>query len=473
MLMAEAFSSLLQVWEQGELFAVPTSLIVDGVIIPLFQVLVRTLMTQNANGSWGPSNSREVTAYATLTISKASTLPIGAFIRAQVDSAIASAQEFLLRTKETAPSFLWVEKVTYGSTVLGESYVLAALNASPKVPFSLSSKVASLAKIPSVDVEHLTKVCFGSLLLDSTERWKLQAAFFEGCLHRPYLQRLADDVVPGAKNDKVFEIVPFVWTMCNYSAKQPLSTSSLRREIGASVLEQLGNKPFKRSTSSTNGTAHGIYGSNLANGDSMHEGLHTAVNGHSKHEQGIKPANGDFKNEDITKTVNGDFKPEEPSMTEISARANQACTQVLGGAASTYQAAMRVPDELTFLLPANFTGNLTDTFFKGTTTSDASVNALLTAAARSTFTSYDDNFARIVGSKVSTQLVANRPGSGAFFEAGVYIPSLDEVWFTSTYARYATPLPLNCQLLTPYTPPATLSLAISRPTASVLTSSAT
>ena len=143
MLMAEAFSSLLQVWEQGELFAIPTSLVVDGVIMSLFQVLVRTLMTQNANKTWGPSNSQEVTAYATLTISKASTLPFAAVIRAQVDSAIASAQEFLPRTKETAPSFLWVEKVTYGSIVLGESYVLAALNASPKVPLSLSSRVAN------------------------------------------------------------------------------------------------------------------------------------------------------------------------------------------------------------------------------------------------------------------------------------------------------------------------------------------
>ena len=473
MLMAEAFSSFLQVWEQGELFAIPTSLVVDGVIISLFQVLVRTLMTQNANGSWGSSNSREVTAYATLTISKASTLPFAAFIRAQLDSAIASAQDFLLRTKETAPSFLWVEKVTYGSIVLGESYVLAALNASPKVPLSLSSRVASLAKMPSVDVEHLTKVCFGSLLFDSTEAWKLQAAFLEGCLHRPYLQRLADDVVPGANNDKVFEVVPFVWTMCNYSAKQSLTTSSLRRVIGASLLEQLGNKPFKGNSSTTNGTAHSINGSKLVNGESMHEELHTPVNGHSEHEQGIKRANGDFMKEDLTTTINGDSKPEKPSMTDISARASQACTRVLRGAPSTYHTAMRVPDELTFLLPANFTGNLTDTFFKGTTTSDASVNALLKAAARSTFTSYDDDFARIVGPKVSTQLVANRPGSGAFFEAGVYIPSLDEVWFTSSYARYATRLPVGGQLLTPYTPPATLSLAISRPTTSAHTSPAT
>lgn len=473
MLMAEAFSSLLQVWERGDLSAIPTSLVVDGVIISLFQVLVRTLMMQNANGSWGPSNSREVTAYATLTISKASTLPFAAVIRAQIDSAIAAAQEFLLCTKETAPSFLWVEKVTYGSTVLGESYVLAALNASPKVSLSLSSKAASLAKIPSVDVEHLTKVCFGSLLSDSTEAWKLQAAFLEGCLFRPHLQRLAGDVAPGVRNDKVFEVVPFVWTMCNYFAKQPLTTSSLRRLMGASLLEQLSNKSFKGSTSITNGTAHSVNGSKLVNGKSLHKDLHTAVNGDSEHDQGIERANGDFVKEELNTTANGISKREVSSTTDISTRANQACTGVLSGATPTCHAAMRVPDELTFLLPVDFTGNLTDTFFQGTTTSDASVNAILTAAARSTFISYDDDFARIVGPQVSAQLVTNRPGSGAFFEAGVYIPSLDEVWFTSSYARYATLLPLGGQLLTPYTPPATLALAILLPTTSALTSSAT
>ena len=90
----------------------------------------------------------------------------------------------------------------------------------------------------------------------------------------------------------------------------------------------------------------------------MHAGLHTVVNGHSEHEQGIKRANGDFMKEDLITTVNGDSRSEEPNMRNISARANQACTRVLRGAASTYLTSMRVPDELTFLFPANFTGNL-------------------------------------------------------------------------------------------------------------------
>lgn len=271
MLMAEAFSSILQVWERGDLSAILTDLVVDGVIISLFQVLVRTLMMQNANGSWGPLNSREETAYAALTISKASTLPLPAVIRAQIDSAIAAAQEFLLRTKETAPSFLWVEKVTYGSIVIGESYVLAALNASPKVSLSLLFRAASLGKILSMDIEHLTKVCFGSLLFDSTETWKLHAAFLEGCLLRPHLQRLASDIVPSVENNKESKVVPFVRNTCKYSAKQSLTTISLGEMMGGSLLEQPSNKSFKGSTSTTNGTPDSIDGSKLATGESIHE----------------------------------------------------------------------------------------------------------------------------------------------------------------------------------------------------------
>lgn len=431
MLVAEAFSRLLQVWERGDLSDVPTTLIVDQVLVSLYQVLVHTLMVQNPNGSWGPSNSREVTAYATLTISKASILPFAAPFRAKIDSAIAAAQKFLLSFTDTAPSFLWIEKVTYGSIVLAESYVLAALNASSKEPLSPSSKVVSLATIPSVDVEQLTRTCFGPLLSDPADAWKMQAAFIEGCLFRPYLQRLVSDVMPGIKNEKAFEVAPFVWTACNYSAKQPLTTSSLRQKMGASLLDQLNGKSFKSSLPTTNGTGH------TTNGESMHKRLTTMTNGHCEHKKGTNKTNGSFIHEQTT-TTNGDLKNEESIATDISSRATQTIARVLEGAAPTCATVTRVPDELTFLLPANFTGDLTDTFFKGTITSDAPVNELLATAAQSTFTAYDDEFARIVGPEASVQLVTDRPDSGAFFEAGVYIPSLDEVWFTSTYARYLT-----------------------------------
>ena len=165
-------------------------------------------------------------------------------------------------------------------------------------------------------------------------------------------------------NDKVFEFASFVWTMCNYSAKQSLNNSNLRQMMEASLLEQLSNKSFKGRTSITNETVHSVDGSKLVDSKSMQEELHIAVNGDSEHGQAIKRANGDFMKEDLTTTVNGDSGHEEPSTTDISTRANQACTRALRGTAPTCHAAMPVPDKLTFLLPVNFTGNITGNFLK-------------------------------------------------------------------------------------------------------------
>lgn len=318
--MSEAFSKLLQVWDRGDLSAISTSLIADRVIVSLFQVLVRTLMAQNANGSWGPSNSREVTAYAVLTIAKASALPFVAPIRSKIENAIASAQEFLLCTKETAPSYIWVEKVTYGSIVLCESYVLAALKASFKVASTVSSKTTSLVTIPWVDLEHLSQICFGSSMPDFTDAWKPQAAFIESCLFHPYLLRLAGDYITEEEDKNTFNVVPFVWTVCNYSAKQPLNTANLRQTMGASLLKQLQTKSFK------------------------HRGLTPYGAGNDKNDN--KQTIGDFIDEGPTSTINGDSKHGDDGATEISCRANQACVRGLMRTAPTCVTVVHVQDEL-------------------------------------------------------------------------------------------------------------------------------
>lgn len=395
MLMAQAFSSLLNAWDRGELSAVPTTLIVDEVIVSLYQVLVRTLMAQNSNGSFGSSDSREVTAYATLTISKASVLPFAAPLGAQIKKAIAAAHEFLLSTTELAPSYLWVEKVTYGSMVLAESYVLAALNASMQSQLTFSSQATSLATIPLVDVECLYETCFKSPLFSLKESWKVHAAFIESFLYRPYLERLAKDgAAAGKENDKAFEVIPFVWTAYNYSGTQFLTTSKLRQNIGICLLEELTHSSAKVAKT-------------------VHKGAATNENGN-----GIEFVNGSLK-----------------STTSQISKGGQAYARALTGASTV----THVPYELTYLLPDGATSNLHDTFVQSTTTSNVSINSLLSVAAKSVFTAYDSSFAQVVGPNVSAKLVVNRPGSGAFYELGAYIPTLNEVWFTSTFDKYDGP----------------------------------
>jgi len=313
MLMAEAFSKLLKVWDRGDLPNIPKTLIADEIIVSLYQVLVRTLMTQDSNGSWGTSSCREANAYATLTISKASILPFLGPIEAHIGSAIEAAQAYLLSTNETTPSYLWVEKVTYGSAVLTKAYVLAALNASSKPHSTLSFKVTSLVTIPRVDIEQLSHICFGSQLSDPPEAWKLQAAFIEGSLFGPYLGRLASENSPRKQKYGALVAFPFVWVACNYMGCNSLSTSSLRQGMRAS-----------------------LQSSGAASGNS---------------------------------------KQESPVAADIIESANEACTRVLGIAIP--MASTTIPHHPINPLSYGFTTNLPGPFLRETTTSSDSFSGLV------------------------------------------------------------------------------------------------
>ena len=443
--MAEAFSSLLKVWDRGDLSDIPIALIIDEILVSLFQVLFRTLMTQNVNGSWGSSNSREVTAYAILTISKASALPFAVPIQAQIESAIAAGQDFLYSINETGPSYLWVEKVTYGSVVLVESYVLAALNASSKVQWSLSSNVNSLVTIPSINIKRLSYDCFGSSAFGSAERWKCQAAFIEGSLFSPYLQRLVRKEVNVRLDDRAFKVIPFAWAACNYHGRQPLTTSNLRQKIGSSLLEHLEKRSLKTVSSgepTTNGASHitklvsgdsshdrsnGIInGHKLVNSHSKHNNCTPTVNGVSKHISFTPAVNGTSEHQELNSKITGYSKHEKPTMltnghsnglevvgADIIRNAKQACDQALEAAPPSGVALAHVPHEHTYQLPDTFTGDLSDTFLKGMTTSNNSMNTLSSSSIESVFTSYDDDLARIVGSNVLLAL------SQAFLEAAL------------------------------------------------------
>lgn len=95
-----------------------------------------------------------------------------------------------------------------------------------------------------------------------------------------------------------------------------------------------------------------------------------------------------------------------------------------------------IPDTLTYLLPENFTSNIHDTFLNSTSTSDTRVNWLLASAVNSVVTCYDTSQVSFCGRDLVAEVLLDWPKSGAFYEAGIYIPSVNEVWFTSNYAQY-------------------------------------
>lgn len=127
MLMARSLTELLHEWDAGKLPQVASSLLVEKVVPVLLECLVRTMQSQQFDGSWGSIGPCEETAYAVLTLASLRFLPLAQFVRSDITYALQRGRSFLLGMKGRKPKYLWIEKVTYGSKYLAETYVVAAL----------------------------------------------------------------------------------------------------------------------------------------------------------------------------------------------------------------------------------------------------------------------------------------------------------------------------------------------------------
>jgi hypothetical protein len=96
--------------------------------------------------------------------------------------------------------------------------------------------------------------------------------------------------------------------------------------------------------------------------------------------------------------------------------------------------------QLAYRILPDFEGNVTDNFID-TGTSNTTTSALFAFARNATFISYSSHFLSLIGSNPSLQLVEQRN----YFpnEAGIWVPPLNEVWFTSSVINDITPSPTS------------------------------
>lgn len=238
MLMTDAFSAAIKLWDAGELPSLPETLVRDGIVISLFQALVRTLQTQNEDGSWGTRGSKEETSYAVLTIAKASILPVAEGLLPVINDALERGKRFIANSQETTPAYLWIEKVTYGSAALTESYTLAALKINSHSQSTLSTKTRALATVPEKNVKQFTKFYSMIPLFSKSPAWRLQASLIEGYLFLPSLKEMRLDIFPrsGMEDDRYFEYIPFTWTSNNNLDNAFISSKALHDMMVVSFL---------------------------------------------------------------------------------------------------------------------------------------------------------------------------------------------------------------------------------------------
>lgn len=107
---------------------------------------------------------------------------------------------------------------------------------------------------------------------------------------------------------------------------------------------------------------------------------------------------------------------------------------LLSSTAAQNASIVSIPYELTYLLPSGYSGNLSYTFENSTRTSNGTINKLLRSASQAPFVAYDPEFLDIIGANPHLKLIEAESGvqvDDFAYEAGVWVPSTNEVWFTS------------------------------------------
>ncbi|KAF2661052.1 Ent-kaurene synthase [Lophiostoma macrostomum CBS 122681] len=234
-----AFTKLFQLSTAGKLGFISAKLREMDVPLVLVQVLSRTLIAQDRpSGSWG-RKSHEISAYCILTLLELSKVPaMSKLVMKDLQDAVRKGRDFL-GTDPTmwSPSSIWIEKVTYSSSVLTQAYCIAAMLA--PLGFTDDLKMPSLGN-PEKQASKLGSL-FQSLPLFKripNRDLVLKCASIEGLKLMPYLEekRLSIFTRSGLHAEKYLTTIPVAWTACNIMLGFPLSNNVLIEMLIVSML---------------------------------------------------------------------------------------------------------------------------------------------------------------------------------------------------------------------------------------------
>lgn len=314
--------------------------------IPLItlQMLIRTLSSQTDDGSW--SNSAEITAYALITIRYLIDLPwctlIG--IDDHVRHSFDRGAEFLRREPPT-PAFVWVEKVTYGTSLLAEAYCLAARNIHGKTSgssaYSWGPKLRDITSniVAPKKLEGFAHF-FGRLPLFSKEPlWRLRSSIVEGYMLLPNLRREVErsSIFPRAANEdgksaKYLEYIPLTWTTSNNAAEFGISTETICDMSVISVLNFQIDKYLEDATEDESTLSYGrdrfktlksaIRNAVLREHNGLNGSEHNGLNGHAHNSNNSEsPRRMEDAGETLAQFVK--FVTGHPHISQSSAAARQ------------------------------------------------------------------------------------------------------------------------------------------------------
>lgn len=214
MLLANALTVLLQLWQNGSLQDLSKDLL-HKVHIVLWEILVQTIQEQQSTGAWY-NGSCEITAYATLTLAAGSNSPLAALLGEKLQTSLVYGRAFLEAniSQWDKGETIWVEKVSYNSAVLSNAYCISAVQA-PTFTWIQTSQ--NLINVPSKAVSKFAQFYSCLPLFANEPSWRLKSSLVEGFLWFPRLAARRLDIFPrtNMQEDKYLQYIPQTWTMCN------------------------------------------------------------------------------------------------------------------------------------------------------------------------------------------------------------------------------------------------------------------
>jgi hypothetical protein len=171
----------------------------------LLQLLRLTICSQLEGGSW--NHSTEITSYAVLTLAALAKSHCPPYLKQQIGSILKAAQKYIQTKVDNYATFeyLWIEKVSYGSRTLTQSFAIAALQHSGE-PL-LESKFLKPIILPAV-LEPFSRL---PILMDMPP-WLLELCMHENENFVPLLKQACQRLVPGdSANGSHLGFVPFTW----------------------------------------------------------------------------------------------------------------------------------------------------------------------------------------------------------------------------------------------------------------------
>ncbi|KAL5114027.1 hypothetical protein ACEQ8H_008083 [Pleosporales sp. CAS-2024a] len=217
------YSSLLAIQVFGDIFIQVEKCSIEPIgpdllsqmHIAMFQICLRTLLRDSK------PESVEETAYRVLLLCEAKRFPLFDSLGHQIDADIQNQLDYLHEMansrSDSDNSQVWIEKVSFGSQVLTQSYKIAAIKAASCPGSRIEAQYCRDIAIGTKASKAYIKMLMQTPLFADSPQWQVAASVLEASLFQPLLRRRRLDVFPrkDMAPDKYFDLIPLTWTSCN------------------------------------------------------------------------------------------------------------------------------------------------------------------------------------------------------------------------------------------------------------------